>query len=69
MTAGHHWHPESAGSDLFLRFVLLAVLIIMAIFFEKVAHHITHGGDFQLFTATDTLTATDANCALRPRRR
>ena len=37
-----HWHPESAGSDEFLRFFLLACLIVVATIFELLSHHITH---------------------------
>ena len=46
-----HWHPESPGSDEFLRFFLLAILILIAMFFEKVAHNITHDLDHQVHEA------------------
>ena len=36
------WHPASAGSDEFLRFFLLALLIIVATVFEIISHSITH---------------------------
>lgn len=37
-----HWHPASAGSDEFLRLFLLALLGMIALCFEKVAHGIAH---------------------------
>jgi hypothetical protein len=37
-----HWSPPSAGADAFLHYFLLTLLLLAAVAFEKVAHHITH---------------------------